>query len=69
MVLAADRDQAGVLLGYVRGLIAGNPMLAQLATGESVERIELGTLRVAIEVHTVELPGRPRSHGDCRAVR
>ena len=35
MVLAADRDQAGVLLGYVRGLIAGNPMLAQLVTAES----------------------------------
>ena len=52
MVLAADRNQAGVLLGYVRGLIGSNPMLAQLATGESVERIELGTLRVAIEVHT-----------------
>ena len=52
MALAADRDQAGVLLGYVRGLIAGNPMLAQLVTSEGVERVELGTLRVAIEVHT-----------------
>ena len=30
MVLAADRDQAGVLLN----LIGSNPMLAQLATGE-----------------------------------
>ena len=52
MVLAADRNQAGVLLGYVRGLIADNPMLAQLVTAEGVERIELGTLRVAIEEHT-----------------
>ena len=52
MVLAADRDQAGVLLGYVRGLIAGNPMLAQLVTAEGAERLELGTLRVAVEVHT-----------------
>ena len=52
MVLAADRNQAGALLGYVRGLIADNPMLAQLVTAEGVERIELGTLRVAIEEHT-----------------
>ena len=52
MALAGDRNQAGVLLGYVRGLLAGNPMLAQLITAEGVERVELGTLRVAIEVHT-----------------
>ena len=52
MILAADRDQASVLLGYVKGLIAGNPMLSRLVTGEAAERVELATLRVAIEVHT-----------------
>lgn len=52
MILAADRDQAQVLMAYCKGLIAGNPMLARLVTGEAVERIELGGLRVALEVHT-----------------
>lgn len=52
MVLATDRDQAGVLLGYVRGLLAANPVLARMVTGQTAERIELAGQRVAIEVHT-----------------
>ena len=51
MLLATDMSQAAVLLGYVRGLLSGNPMLVQLVTAENSERIELGSLRVAIEVH------------------
>jgi hypothetical protein len=52
MLLATDRSQASVLLGYCRGLIVGTPLLRNLLTGESAERLELGTQRVAIEVHT-----------------
>ena len=51
MLLATDMSQAAVLLGYVRGLLSGNPLLAPLVTAENSERIELGSLRVAIEVH------------------
>ena len=50
MVLASDRRQAGVIFGYVRGLIAGNPMLAALIARETADTIELSN-RTAIEVH------------------
>jgi hypothetical protein len=51
MVIAADRKQARVIMRYVRGLIAGVPMLAPLIEGETRETIELRN-RIVIEVHT-----------------
>jgi hypothetical protein len=51
MVLAADRDQATVILGYARGLIAGNAMLSRLLVSESREALELAN-HTSIEVHT-----------------
>ena len=51
MILAADRDQAGVILDYVRGLLRGNPMLARLVTDDGAEHVTLGSRKVAIAVH------------------
>jgi hypothetical protein len=51
-VLATDRDQAAVDLGYIKGLFASNPLLAGLITAETADSIELGTRRVRIEVAT-----------------
>jgi hypothetical protein len=52
MILAADRDQAQVILSYVKGFIHGCPLTAQLVTNEGVEHVMLGTRKVSIEVHT-----------------
>ena len=51
MILAADRRQARVTLGYVRGLLHGCPMLATLIDHETREAIHLRN-RVTVEVHT-----------------
>jgi hypothetical protein len=51
MIIAQDRRQAGIILGYVKALIAHTPMLAQLITGETAESIQLRN-HIAIEVHT-----------------
>jgi hypothetical protein len=53
MVLAADRRQARVVLGYIRGLIDAVPMLARLVggRGRAVEALHLSN-RISIEVHT-----------------
>ncbi len=51
MVMAADRRQARVIMGYVKGLLQGVPMLRKLRRRETAEAVELGG-RVAIEVHT-----------------
>ena len=45
MLLATDLNQACVLLGYCRGLISGNPMLRQLVTNETADRIEFGAAK------------------------
>jgi hypothetical protein len=50
-VIAADRKQARVVLGYVKGLLHGAPMLKALIEREGTESIEL-TNGVSIEVHT-----------------
>lgn len=50
MVLAADRRQARVVLGYVRALLA-HPMLAPMVKRELREAVEL-TNGVNVEVHT-----------------
>lgn len=51
MILAVDRDQAGVIFGYLRALIMQTPMLAKMMTGETADTLELDN-GVAIEVHT-----------------
>ena len=51
MVLAADREQAKVVLGYIAGLIDSVPMLARLVASRTAEAIHLSN-RVSIEIHT-----------------
>jgi hypothetical protein len=51
MVLAADRKQARVILGYVNGFIDTIPMFAAMVTKRTVEGIELSN-RIVIEIHT-----------------
>jgi hypothetical protein len=51
VVLAADREQAKVVLRYVAGLIDGAPMLARMGHSRTAEAIHLRT-GVSIEVHT-----------------
>jgi hypothetical protein len=49
-IIAADRAQARVALGYVVGLIEASPLLAARVTRRTAESVRLG--RVSIEVHT-----------------
>ena len=51
MVLAKDRDQAGVVFGYARALIAETPMLAKMLIRETSDTLELSN-GVFIGVHT-----------------
>jgi hypothetical protein len=51
MIIAADRRQARVIMGYCTGLLKGVPMLAKLIEAETRETIELRN-RVTIEIHT-----------------
>ncbi len=51
MVLAKDRDQAGVIFGYARALIAETPMLAKMLIRETSDTLELSN-GVFIGVHT-----------------
>lgn len=51
LVIAADRKQARVIMRYVKGLIAGVPMLARMIETERKESFDL-TNRVTIEVAT-----------------
>lgn len=51
MVLAADKRQARVCLGYISGLLRGNPMLARMIVREDRESIDLSN-GTRIEVHT-----------------
>ena len=50
MVVAADLKQARVILRYVDGLLRGTPMLTQLVTNKTRERIDLSN-RITIELH------------------
>jgi hypothetical protein len=50
-VIAADRKQARVVFGYVKGLLHGAPMLKALIEREGADSISL-TNGVTIEVHT-----------------
>lgn len=50
-VIAADRKQARVVFGYLKGLLHGAPMLAALIEREGADSIDL-TNSVTVEVHT-----------------
>src|SRR5262249_53992578 len=51
MVIASDRRQARTIMGYIRALIAGNVLLAQMIVAETKESITLNNC-VVIEIHT-----------------
>jgi hypothetical protein len=51
MVIAADRRQARVIFRYIRGLITGVPMLANMIEREGAEVLELNN-SISIEVGT-----------------
>ena len=51
MVMATDRRQAQIVLGYVRGLLAACPMLQAMVVNEGREAIELSN-GITIEIHT-----------------
>jgi hypothetical protein len=51
MVIAQDRQQARVIMRYVKGLLHSVPMLKALIERELVESVDL-TNRITIEVHT-----------------
>jgi hypothetical protein len=57
-IIAADRKQARVILGYIGGFLRSVPMLAALIADDMTETIRL-TNGVAIEVHTGAI-GAPR---------
>src|SRR5262249_19693304 len=50
-IIAADRQQARNVFGYVGGLLEGCPLLAQMIVNRTAEAIEL-TNGVRLEVHT-----------------
>lgn len=55
MVLAADRRQARVAFRYIRAMLMGNPLFADLVTGETAESITLKNIYgnpICVEVHT-----------------
>ncbi len=41
LVIAADRQQAGVILRYIKGFLNSNPMLSKLVEGEKIESVDL----------------------------
>src|SRR5262249_26960410 len=51
MVIASDRKQSRVILGYIRGLLQSVPMLAGTIEAETAESLTLSN-KVVIEVHT-----------------
>jgi hypothetical protein len=51
MILAVDRDQAGIVFGYVAGLIDETPMIAARVESQSAEAIHFAG-RVSIVVQT-----------------
>ena len=53
-IIAADRKQARVIFGYIRGLLHGVPMLTALIEEELAETIRLKN-GVSIEIHTAAI--------------
>jgi hypothetical protein len=56
LCLAQNGKQAGVVFGYVRGIIEANPMLAGLVRNRTAETLELSS-GVAIEVRAASFRG------------
>jgi hypothetical protein len=50
-VIAADRQQAGVIFRYIRGFLNANPMLAKMVEAERAESIDLAN-QVTLQVMT-----------------
>lgn len=50
-IVAVDRQQAKVALGYIRGMIAESPTLSAMVEKENADGIDFNN-RVSIEVHT-----------------
>lgn len=50
-LLAVDRQQAKVAMGYIQAMLEGSPVLSQLVERSGAESIDL-TNKVSIEVHT-----------------
>jgi hypothetical protein len=50
-IIAADREQAQVMLGYVKGLLAESPDLAPLVTAKTRQGVALAN-RTRISIHT-----------------
>ena len=50
-LIAVDRPQARVLMGYITGIIEASPLLAQMVTKRDLEALHFNN-RVSIEVHT-----------------
>lgn len=51
LVIASDRTQAGVILRYIKGFLASNPMLSKLVEAERLESVVLSN-RVTIRIVT-----------------
>src|SRR5262249_53612149 len=51
MCLACDREQAGIVLGYIKGLFDQVPTLAAMVTRVTANTIELSN-QCVVEVHT-----------------
>jgi hypothetical protein len=56
MVIARDRRQTRIILGYVRALLTGIPMLRQMIAHETAEGFDLDN-GVTIEVHVASFRG------------
>ena len=50
-IVASDRSQAGVILGYIKGILKANPIFFQYVLSELRESVEL-TNRISIETMT-----------------
>jgi len=56
LILARNRDQAGVVFGYVKGILENVPALAQIVTAWRSDEIELNN-RITIKVATSDFRG------------
>lgn len=70
MVIAADRRQARVAFRYIRAMLMGNPMFAELVTAETAESVTLKNIfgnPICIEVHTASFRST-RGYTVCAAI-
>lgn len=70
MVIAADRKQARIAFRYIRAMLMGNPMFADLVTAETAESVTLKNVfgnPICIEVHTASFRST-RGYTCCAAI-